>query len=220
MKNQFNLGIKTPCPENFNQFTPTQNGGFCGSCEKEVIDFTNMNAQEIIAFFKNKKHKNTCGRFKSNQLKTYENTSAQRRKVSFLSGIGLACLALFSFSTTQAQENNNQTNQSEKVITTQNENNITVKGVVTEASIPLPGANVILQGTAIGTQTDFNGNFEFPKKLKKGDVLVISYIGYNPQKVVIGEDSGSLVELQINLDSNMILMGKVAVKKVYKSKRK
>ena len=220
MKNQFSLGIKTPCSENFNQFTPTNNGGFCGSCEKEVIDFTKMNAEDIITFFKNKSHKNTCGRFKNNQLKTYQNKPNKVKKASFLSSVGLACLALFSFGTTQAQENNNRANQSSKVITTQNEANITVKGTVTEASIPLPGASVILKDTSIGTQTDFDGNFEFPVKLKKGDVLLVSYIGYNAQKVVINEDSALQVELQINMESNMILMGKVAVNKVYKSKKR
>ena len=37
---------------------------------------------------------------------------------------------------------------------------VSVSGNVTDsANVPLPGANVIIKGTAIGAQTDFDGNF-------------------------------------------------------------
>lgn len=217
MKNQFNLNIKTPCSENFNQFSPTPDGGFCGSCEKEVIDFTKMNAHEIINFFKNKETQNTCGRFNSNQLKTYNEKRQKSKKFSFLSGIGLACLTLFSFGTIQGQV----VRKSTEVKTSTIENSILVKGNVSDETAPLPGVNIILQGTSIGTTTNFDGDFEFPQKLKKGDVLVFSYIGLESQKVVIdNENSTSKIELKINMNmDSCILMGKIAVKKVYKSKR-
>ncbi|WP_179315740.1 carboxypeptidase-like regulatory domain-containing protein [Winogradskyella undariae] len=224
MKNQFNLNIKTPCSEKFDQFSPTSNGGFCGSCKKEVIDFTKMNTQEIITFFKNKETQNTCGRFNNNQLKIYNQKTPENHKLNFLSGIAIACLALFSSITAQAQEvkkTMTSTDGASKIEANKSEKNIIVKGNVSENNQPLPGANVILQGSTIGIATDFDGNFEFPEKLKKGDVLIISYIGFEAQKVVI-ENNKSAAEIDLKIDMEMtscVIMGEVAVKKVYQSKR-
>lgn len=57
----------------------------------------------------------------------------------------------------------------------------TVKGVVTDASGPIPGANIVIKGTTTGTVTDFDGNFEIA--VDTGNVLVISYIGYVTQEI-------------------------------------
>ena len=57
----------------------------------------------------------------------------------------------------------------------------TVKGVVTDASGPIPGANIVIKGTTTGTVTDFDGHFEIA--VDTGNVLVISYIGYVTQEI-------------------------------------
>ncbi|HRV54087.1 MAG: carboxypeptidase-like regulatory domain-containing protein [Flavobacteriaceae bacterium] len=226
MENSFSLNIKTPCSENFNKFKPTSQGGFCDSCKKEVIDFTKMDAQEVAQYFKVKEAKDTCGRFNNHQLTTYPQTPKNKKVLSFISGIGLACLAFFSFGSAQAQgeivKNPEKKTDSEKIQDQTSEKTIIVKGNVSESSIPLPGVNVVLQGTTTGTATDFDGNFEFPEKLKKGDVLIFSYVGMESKKVVItNEDSAANVELKINMTLDAcVLVGKVDVKKVYKSKRK
>jgi len=135
----------------------------------------------------------------------------QRSKtISYLSGIALVCLILFSITTVEAQD-----------VTTTTENSFVVKGNVSDETGPLPGVNILLQGTNIGVATDINGDFEFPKKLNKGDVLVFSYLGLKPQKVVIkNEDSASNIDLKIDMAlTEILIVGKVATKKVYKSKK-
>lgn len=224
MKNQLNLNIKTPCSENFNQFTPTPKGGFCRACDKEVIDFTKMNAEAIMTYFKHTSNQKTCGRFNNNQLKTYNLKPIKNRRLGFLSGIGLACLAFFSSFTTQAQDTKNLNQPKEntsEIKASKSKNNITVRGTVMEGGIPLPGVNIVLQGSTDGVATDFDGNFEFPKKLKIGDILIVSYIGMEAQKIVIeNKDSASLIELNIDMKADScIILGKVAVKEIYKSKR-
>ncbi|MFK7782779.1 carboxypeptidase-like regulatory domain-containing protein [Psychroserpens sp.] len=227
MKHQFNLDIKTPCSEDFNEFTPTSKGGFCKSCTKEVIDFTSMNSEKIATYFQNKNNLNTCGRFNSEQLKNYEFQPKRNSKFSFLGGIGLACLTLFSFGTLQAQNTESKTknkdNKPSKSTIQNNEKNIQVKGHVTsgEDGLPLPGVNIVLEGTEIGIQSDFDGYFEFPEKLKKGDVLIFSFISLESQKVIIhDENSTSNVVLKIDMEfTRCIVMGKVASKKVYSSKK-
>ena len=224
MKNQFSLDIKEPCSKNYNQFTPTPNGGFCNSCTKEVIDFTTMSAQETIAYFKNNSSKTTCGRFNSYQLKTYEVPPKKSKRLSLLSGIGLACLSLFSFTTVQGQvikkQNNTSEDDASKIISQKHDKEFVVKGTVADETGPLPGVNIVLEGTRIGTSTDFDGNFTFPEKLKKDDVLVFSFIGLESRKVVItNEDSASNVTLKVDMNlSTCVVIGKVAVKKVFKSK--
>jgi hypothetical protein len=216
MKNQFNLSVKKPCSENFNQFKPTSAGGFCNTCQKEVIDFTKMDTKEIISYFSNNNTYNTCGRFKSNQLKTYNMKNQTNKKINFLTGIGLACLTLFSFTTTQAQNEKTTQSQTETI-----QDNFIVKGNVSDENGPLPGVNVILKGSRIGTATDMDGHFEFPQKLKKGDVLIFSYVGMESQLVTI-EDQQSASNINLEVDMSMveiIVTGKVATKKVYSSKK-
>lgn len=220
MKNDISLSIKTPCSEHFESFSPTPSGGFCGSCQKEVIDFTVMNSEDIIHYFKTKSSKNTCGRFYSTQLQHEK----KRTILSFFSGIGLTCLALLSFGSSQAQNTGNKIKSLEKdpskVEDTAYKNTITVKGNVKESNQPLPGASIVLEDTTIGVNSDFDGYFEFPQKLKKGDVLVISYLGYKSQKITIEDETSSSIELNIDMTPEaVILMGKVANKTIFKSKR-
>ena len=53
-----------------------------------------------------------------------------------------------------------------------------------DAGIPLPGASVVIQGTSSGTTTDFDGNFSI--ETSQGSTLVISYVGYDSQLIVVG----------------------------------
>jgi hypothetical protein len=60
----------------------------------------------------------------------------------------------------------------------------TVTGVVSDASGPLPGANVIVKGTARGTQADLDGRYSV--KAKTGDVLFFSFLGMENKLVTVG----------------------------------
>ena len=62
---------------------------------------------------------------------------------------------------------------------------ITVSGNVEAADDPNPiiGANVMVKGTSNGTITDFDGNFTL--SAKTGDVIVVSYMGYQTQEQTI-----------------------------------
>jgi TonB-dependent starch-binding outer membrane protein SusC len=67
-----------------------------------------------------------------------------------------------------------------------NEYQETVTGRVTDAAQgdPLPGVNVILEGTTTGTTTNIDGNFELPVP-SLDETLVFSFIGYQSQTVEI-----------------------------------
>ncbi|HBW02517.1 MAG TPA: hypothetical protein DEF73_09950, partial [Alistipes sp.] len=56
------------------------------------------------------------------------------------------------------------------------------KGVVTDASGPLVGATAVVVGTQRGATTNVDGEF-FLDGLRPGDVIQVSYVGYDPQSV-------------------------------------
>ncbi|MBW1654401.1 hypothetical protein [Flavobacterium quisquiliarum] len=66
MENKYKIAIPEPCHENWDKMTPNENGRFCLSCSKTVVDFTSMLPEEIQQYFIS--HKNVCGRLKNEQL--------------------------------------------------------------------------------------------------------------------------------------------------------
>lgn len=61
------LHIPEPCHVDWNKMTTTQQGRYCQSCCKQVVDFTAMSDAQIIKYLSNTTQK-TCGRFNANQL--------------------------------------------------------------------------------------------------------------------------------------------------------
>lgn len=61
---------------------------------------------------------------------------------------------------------------------------IDIKGSVTDKKLnePIIGASVMVKGSTNGTITDFDGKFVL-SKVQAGDILVISYIGYQTKEI-------------------------------------
>ena len=113
MSHNFSLNIQTPCSEKFENFQKTESGGFCQSCQKEVIDFTKMTDREIFRFFENQKEK-ACGRLGQTQLKMYSEAIQPNPNRRFgMIGAGLlsfSLLSFFPFGNAQAQQKTDSTN--------------------------------------------------------------------------------------------------------------
>jgi len=63
-----------------------------------------------------------------------------------------------------------------------------ITGVVTDAKgLPLPGVNVAIKGTNLGSQTDFDGLFSL--QATPGEVLVFSFIGTKTIEKTIGNEN-------------------------------
>ncbi|MCF2874184.1 MULTISPECIES: carboxypeptidase-like regulatory domain-containing protein [unclassified Tenacibaculum] len=219
MKNQFNLSINKPCYENFNQFKSTSLGGFCETCKKEVIDFSKMNSKEISNYINYNNSKKICGQFNKSQLTNYPTSFSKSKKHTFFSAIAFSLISFFSLNSLYAQKEDSFDNK-KRIIQNKEKSGIQVKGIVTDEGGTLPGVNILLQGTNIGVETDFDGNFIFPKPLKKGDVLIFSFIGLESRKVIIdNKNSKSTINLKIKMKSDScMLLGQVSVKKIFKSK--
>ncbi len=84
----------------------------------------------------------------------------------------------------------------------------TITGKVTfaEDNQPVPGANIIIKGTTTGTVTGVNGDFSID--VRSGDVLVISFLGYNDKEITVNEQTYlniSLVEEVTKLDEVVVI---------------
>ena len=74
----------------------------------------------------------------------------------------------------------------------------TVSGIVSDNNgQPLPGANILIQGTTKGVQTDFDGKYSIA--VNQGAVLVVSYIGMTTKKVTVGINS--TINIVLNEDA-------------------
>ena len=86
-----------------------------------------------------------------------------------------------------------------------------VKGVVRDdTSAPMPGVNIYLKGTTEGTVTDADGKFEFPRKLKEGDVLVFSFIGFETIEYQVTSETIDPIEI-VFTPAYYEMMGKIVV---------
>lgn len=93
----------------------------------------------------------------------------------------------------------------------------TVSGVVKDAAgQPLPGVSVSLKGTSTGTVTDAEGRFTINTSGVGVPVLVLSYIGFKSQEVVIGNRASLEVSLQEDSEtlSEVVVVGYGTQKKV------
>ena len=77
--------------------------------------------------------------------------------------------------------------------------------VLDEEGTPLPGASIVIKGTTTGTTTDFDGNFTIEASM--GDVLVVSYIGFETLQVTV---NNSVMDIRLTSGvalSEVIIVG-------------
>jgi hypothetical protein len=134
----------------------------------------------------------------------------QKKSFKTIGFIAIFMLSLLAFNPTYAQTDATTT----KVAS----NERIVKGIISDEKGPLKDVNIIQEGTRNGTVTNEKGEFTFPVKLNTGDVLLISYLGYETQKFTI-KASTSFVDIVLTEDL-IEMIGALDSGKPYKSKRK
>ena len=91
---------------------------------------------------------------------------------------------------------------------------IDVHGVVSDATGPLPGVNVMIPGTTTGTLTDSDGSYAL-NGIPVGATLEFSFMGYVTQSVTVG--SQSVINIRLEEDTTqleeLVVIGYGTVKK-------
>ncbi|WP_350291021.1 SusC/RagA family TonB-linked outer membrane protein [uncultured Croceitalea sp.] len=77
----------------------------------------------------------------------------------------------------------------------------TISGTVTDGDgLPLPGVNIVVEGTSNGTQTDFDGNYSI--SASAGQTILFSYIGQKDERRTVG--AGSTINVQMQEDAQAL----------------
>ena len=91
-----------------------------------------------------------------------------------------------------------------------------ISGTVSDdAGIPLPGATVIVQDTNRGVTTDFDGNFSI--EASTGEVLVVSFVGYNDTNITVGEADNYSVSLALGNELDEVVVTSLGIKRESKA---
>jgi len=112
---------------------------------------------------------------------------------------GRVSICLFSFLILFLGVNYQTFAGNDNVVEKINQRDIT--GMVTDdAGMPLPGVNVFVKGTTVGTQTDFDGRYSLDAR--SGDILVFSYVGYATQEITLGDQL--MVDITLEEDTSQL----------------
>lgn len=232
MKTSFSLSIPKPCSENWNSFIPTPAGGFCSSCNKNIIDFTKATDEEIIAFI-SRKPERTCGRFRGDQLKTYTLTPPVTIRPGYtLLKAGAVSLLLLVMNkqgaaqTTSTKPATEIVQQSTHVDTPASQDKIIVRGIVIsdDDKQPVIAASIVQKGTTNGTITDADGRYELTINPTGGRVLTVSFIGMTTQEVTLPDGAAPTLNITLVPDvtgllGEVVWTGEAGVDMIYAEQR-
>ncbi|WP_329806368.1 carboxypeptidase-like regulatory domain-containing protein [Flavobacterium facile] len=183
MKQKIQISIPEPCQEGWQNMTPVEKGRFCASCQKTVLDFTHLSDNEIINLVA--KNDTLCGRINVSQLN--RNLIETKTKSNYFGYFATSILAFLGLGTESsvAQEKPAQEQTDLKHLNKiiDSDKKITVTGVVTSEGVPLPGVTVRIKNKKEFVQTDEFGRYSI--KVKKGKILVFSYIGLEDMEVKV-----------------------------------
>jgi CarboxypepD_reg-like domain/Secretion system C-terminal sorting domain len=233
MSKHIQLSITDPCHENWDNMTPADIGKFCGSCRKQVVDFSNMSDREVAQFFKKPSTGSVCGRFMQDQLE--RDISIPRKRIPWVKYFFQFALPAFLVSLkASAQKDRPLIGKVSSVcvrplmgdtelqaFNIPVDNNPIAKGkVVNEDGEPVSFATVVIKGTHKGAVAERNGTFSLnPDKNWSKLTLVVSAVGYESKEVIISKDDDNndiilFVSRQCRLSGEVVVTaGLVAVKR-------
>jgi hypothetical protein len=182
--------------------TPVDKGRFCGSCQKQVIDFTSMSDEQLAMFFKKpiqglSKNGSVCGRFMQDQLN--RRIAIPKKRIPWVKYFFQFALPAFLLSSKAVAQGKVRTLKGdtvmiskpeieeiiEKKVSIENEKKIVGK-VVDENDMGIPYASVFVKGTTIGLATDSAGNFSLKYSNKEESIILVSScVGFQNTETIV-----------------------------------
>jgi hypothetical protein len=192
------LSIPEPCHQNWNEMTPTQQGRFCKSCAKQVVDFSTMSDTQVLHYFSNIKNENVCGRAYPDQLERAISIPKEPKKKLFWYWNYITMLFLFFSKTNTAKaqggikivvESKHDAAKQDRITKGEiavNTNRIITGKIIDQAGQPLAGASIIIKGSKNGTSADVNGFYKINVDTKS-DILEITAVGFERKEIKLKE---------------------------------
>lgn len=188
--------IPEPCHEDWNKMNPKEKGRFCGSCEKIVVDFSQMTDIEIVGYFKEYKSEKTCGHFKKSQIdrKLKQPIAQTPIRKFFLRELLAACFTFFLASQSKAQQTGDtifvQPINSNGISFDKINSEIAINGKVINGTENLANATISIKGTNHKTVSLENGIFSItiPSEIAQNQetvILVAEYEGLETTEIEV-----------------------------------
>jgi hypothetical protein len=218
MKTNFQISIPTPCDEDWGKFTPTSTGGFCGSCQKNVVDFSGMSESQLVAYFRDlpTDNQHLCGRFRDDQLqKNYDIESwfpewnITNKTLNYEVPITQFRTSQHTISLPLIRKMKMVRNMTMAVLTFAFAESCgqqkQVSGQVVDGEgQPLAGVSVSIKNTTKGITSDKDGKYHLAVEEK--DTLIFSFVGFERNELIAKE-----IKPVIAMKENVQLLGEVAV---------
>ncbi len=230
MKKAISIAIQEPCHEDWLQMNPTQQGKFCASCQKEVVDFTAMTDAELYHFFTARQTgSNVCGRMLESQLDTPVVKPTEHKKKKFWYLAYLTSLLLFIKPGVKGQCGKPAVEVAPTIPHPQLQGMVDISdrpqsvpaakmysGLITDGKGEIvPFASVVIKGHKGGVSADKKGSFTITAK--PGTILQIHAAGFRPKEVLLTATSGS-INIILEQDDRILMGEMIAVVPVAKKK--
>ncbi len=209
MKQAIQIRIAEPCHENWNNMSPTDQGRFCMSCQKQVVDFSTMTDKEILEHIA-AASKGICGRAGNDQLNRLLVAPPEPRKIWWHYWMGLAASFVLLAPKTNAQVKHPKhptvhTPFREKklpppsivmgtVAMVKDTKPVTIQvsgKVVDEKNKAVPYATVRLIGGDASMAADSSGFFLLSTTADLSDLtLSVSSVGYDSKTIALSDTDG------------------------------
>jgi hypothetical protein len=225
MSKSIRIQVPQPCHENWNHMNPAEQGRFCLSCSKTVVDFSLMSDKELLEYMAGA-GSHVCGRFSGDQVnRDLLPPPARKHSWRYAWQLLLAGLLVTAKAGAQQAKKPGVTLAVHKDkparpmimggirMATVEETGF-VEGVVLDSATRLPVAYAYLRIGATGksVSVDSSGRFRISKEdLDNTFALEISSVGYTTRKVTL--DAGSFMQRQMNiyLSQSTATLGEVVV---------
>lgn len=223
MSKSLQLSVPQPCHEDWQNMITVEQGRFCNSCKKNVIDFSLMSDGEIRRYFSTRTS-SICGRFYSDQLN--RNIDFPKRKtIPWLKYFFQFTLpALLVSMKLQAQKKDSipvvevtscwkgtVKGKFTGVVNDPKSENVEITGKVTDNhGSRLRDVSVLIKGTRTGTFTDTNGMFKiFSPEKTETVVLAISCVGFQSveQRINVNDQTNVVLAMAKDIFMDKIIAG-------------
>lgn len=205
------ISIPEPCTEAWNEMLPENDGRFCLSCQKKVIDFSAMSDNEILQAL-SMAGKGCCGRFETSQLGRVIKPQTQSSAPFLPTALLVTLLGATFPETGKAQQAANITVSATNALNMHVPGHIEGRIIDAATGNGVPRVTILRKGSSTGCISDETGYFSL--NITEGgsngtSVFRISCIGYD--EIEFKPDPSYISPYTISLNKSKNILREVCV---------